>query len=532
MKFPTCARLVLPLLGTAVAVHIKPIDGNGRLGSPGKILTQDTKNSNRAAANPNEGRILQVPTLNYVGDEGIPATAFPLGRCEGDCDNDNDCTGTLICFQRKPGSDVEIPGCDGTPEAGTDYCYEYPSIGGSNAMDVADEPELFKRDENVLPISTAALTLCEGDCDHSGECAGSLRCFQRGGTERVPGCKGTGTAGMDYCYDPNSFTGLTIGIISTATASPTAPPATPLPTVPPSASAVIAPTAPGVLTLVGNGGNPASGFPLGICEGDCDSDIDCKGSLVCFQRGSAMNNIVPGCSGDPMGNWDYCVASVSGPASTLPPTSLPTTPSPTPIPTTDPPTPAPTATDPPTPAPTATDPPTPIPVTPVPTAVYTSTPELSVQGNNGSPAAAFPLQVCQADCDDDNDCTGTLLCYQRDADDTEAIPGCVGEPDKNKDYCYDPGLSGTISTNPPTPGPTTAPLQTSSPASTPALVLLGNNGNPPSVFPLSLCEGDCDNDGECEGSLECFQRRDTTPIPGCSGSGTSNRDYVSVCLFL
>ena len=34
----------------------------------------------------------------------------------------------------------------------------------------------------------------------------------------------------------------------------------------------------------GNNGFPESAFPLGMCEGDCDTDEDCKGVLVCFQR--------------------------------------------------------------------------------------------------------------------------------------------------------------------------------------------------------------------------------------------------------
>ena len=29
-------------------------------------------------------------TLIIVGDEGIPASAFPLGKCKGDCDIDDD----------------------------------------------------------------------------------------------------------------------------------------------------------------------------------------------------------------------------------------------------------------------------------------------------------------------------------------------------------------------------------------------------------------------------------------------------------
>lgn len=192
------ARLVLPLLATAVAVHTKPVDGNGRLGSPGKLLAQDVDDSSQAFVNQKQDRKLQLPVLNYVGDEGSPASAFPLGPCEGDCDDDSDCVGALICFQRPMGGVEAIPGCAGTPVGGRDYCYQDPNFGGSNAMIGMEEPVLFSRDENVLPIADDPLTLCEGDCDHNGQCEGSLWCFQRGGTEKVPGCSGDGMAGMDY----------------------------------------------------------------------------------------------------------------------------------------------------------------------------------------------------------------------------------------------------------------------------------------------------------------------------------------------
>ena len=40
---------------------------------------------------------------------------------------------------------------------------------------------------------------------------------------------------------------------------------------------------------------PRSAFPLTLCQGDCDSDRDCKGDLVCLQRG--RDDPIPGCMG-------------------------------------------------------------------------------------------------------------------------------------------------------------------------------------------------------------------------------------------
>ncbi len=68
--------------------------------------------------------------------------------------------------------------------------------------------------------------------------------------------------------------------------------------------------------------------------------------------------------------------------------------------------------------------------------------------------------------------------------------------------------------NSPTNGPTAAP--TNAPTSAPTnaltkvptnaptvsapmpLVIAGDNGTPTESFPLGLCEGDCDYDGECQ----------------------------------
>jgi hypothetical protein len=61
------------------------------------------------------------------------------------------------------------------------------------------------------------------------------------------------------------------------------------------------------IAAIGFNGSPSEVYPLGLCQGDCDSDSDCADNLVCFQRGP--NESVPGCSGGESGNTDddYCV---------------------------------------------------------------------------------------------------------------------------------------------------------------------------------------------------------------------------------
>lgn len=63
-----------------------------------------------------------TPELTIVGDEGLPEGTFPLGQCQGDCDDDSECADGLACFQR---DDYEmVPGCSGKGERKTDYCYD------------------------------------------------------------------------------------------------------------------------------------------------------------------------------------------------------------------------------------------------------------------------------------------------------------------------------------------------------------------------------------------------------------------------
>eukprot|EP00581_Thalassiosira_minuscula_P030378 CAMPEP_0183780492 /NCGR_PEP_ID=MMETSP0739-20130205/56458_1 /TAXON_ID=385413 /ORGANISM="Thalassiosira miniscula, Strain CCMP1093" /LENGTH=481 /DNA_ID=CAMNT_0026023463 /DNA_START=172 /DNA_END=1617 /DNA_ORIENTATION=- len=114
--------------------------------------------------------------LAFVGNNLKPDFAFPLCRCEADCDKDVDCAGDLVCFNRS--GNEQVPGCKGAASEATDYCTHRPS-------------------PNYLSVKT--LGLCEGDCDKDFDCAPGLFCFKRNGFTEVPGCNGKGTRGVDYC---------------------------------------------------------------------------------------------------------------------------------------------------------------------------------------------------------------------------------------------------------------------------------------------------------------------------------------------
>ena len=86
----------------------------------------------------------------------------------------------------------------------------------------------------------------------------SMQCYQRDGDDGyVPGCQGTPSHNTDYCVDPGA---------AVPTESPVEPP-----TDPPTSSCDYE-----VLTFVGDGLD----YPLGCCEGDCDSDSQCSDGLM------------------------------------------------------------------------------------------------------------------------------------------------------------------------------------------------------------------------------------------------------------
>jgi hypothetical protein len=105
-------------------------------------------------------------------------------------------------------------------------------------------------------VTAGSLKICQGDCDKDSDCAHGLKCFHRSANQHVPGCTGDKAEwkGIDFCYKP------------------------PL----------------GTLKIVGD--EWGHGFPLNNCEGDCDSDSDCKKGLKCFHRHNLEP--VPGCKGD------------------------------------------------------------------------------------------------------------------------------------------------------------------------------------------------------------------------------------------
>ena len=119
---------------------------------------------------------------------------------------------------------------------------------------------------------------CQGECDIDSDCKGDLKCFLRMGSEKVPGCFGSGTAGSDYCYQSStsstSFTSTSSSVIKNIF---------------------------GRLRASGC----SKDRPCGVCEGDCDNNDECAGNLICKLKDGP--GVVQGCSGYDPSNTDFCV---------------------------------------------------------------------------------------------------------------------------------------------------------------------------------------------------------------------------------
>ena len=190
------------------------------------------------------------------GGSGCSSTQ-QCSECHGDCDDDSQCATGLACFQRS--AEEPVPGCTGAGRNTYDYCYY---TGGPN--------ELTTVPPNSSSCSSAApCAACHGDCDSDSQCRGDLQCFQRDGTDPVPGCTGVGDNTYDYCYSANSLIDVEPG-----------------------------------------SSGCTSSAPCPVCSGDCDSDSQCEGGATCFQRDGY--EAVPGCRGQGHTTWDYCVAPETG----------------------------------------------------------------------------------------------------------------------------------------------------------------------------------------------------------------------------
>lgn len=220
--------------------------------------------------------------------------------------------------------------------------------------------------------------------------------------------------------------------------------------------------------------------PCQACAGDCDDDADCADGTVCFQRERDDGSPVPGCgSGGPgdIPGADYCYdPSYAGGGSPPPsPASQP----------------------------------------------------LRWLGAEGC-TADRPCSSCAGDCDEDDDCEGSLGCYKRlvgQTSETNPVPGCVGGGPGDVpggDYCYDPNFGrGSTGGGPPSSRPGAS-------GGRPVPPTFGMPQPPPSAPSLSRPNGGAPSAPSRPASPSA---QETTPYPArdapAQGSPSSNAGIES-----
>ena len=249
-------------------------------------------------------------------------------------------------------------------------------------------------------FSDSQCTQCTGDCDSDSDCAEGLRCAQRrssSGVEIVPGCVwGPNSDDLrfdssDYCECYQSvcltfsYYELTQNILDLLYLFLFSNFQGFLPT-----------SKPGFINYVGE--CDADTYLCGLCEGDCDSDSDCEGDLVCAERSGFA--AVVGCEGAG-GDRDVYGKDVCVPAQ---PTASPTL-----------------------------KPPSPTPMFPN-----------SLKYKDSGCSMNDSCSKCEGPCNDDNNsCNAGLVCFVRTG--SEPVPGCVtsGIGDiSGADYCHEDPLNG------------------------------------------------------------------------------------------
>ena len=102
----------------------------------------------------------------------------------------------------------------------------------------------------------------------------------------------------------------------------------------------------------------------------------------------------------------------------------------------------------------------------------------------------------------------------------EFVPGCQGRGREEVDYCYLPeeSFQEAITTD----------AESDEAQVNEGLQLKDYTRTCTEHSPCQLCEGDCDQDIDCDSNLVCFHRRFGDPlreVPGCPGRGVAGGDY-------
>ena len=467
--------------------------------------------------------------------------------CEGDCDTDADCAGSLVCSFRSAGSTAAIPSCGSGGLGGWDYCIA-PSTP-TPAPPTAAKPTLGRLYSTSIHGCGGLGYLCnkcEGDCDSDRDCAGSLVCYQRVGHEAIPECgNGIGNGGMlgetsleaadrhhliaifavvrpfqepaiiyalfltllfasllvplvdwDYCGVAYNLPPCNLSIPASIRPKCKLPPCNT--SIPKNQQGECEWTITTSSILASTGTCPSGGCEE--CEGLCHSDSDCAGNLECFKRDGLEQ--VPGCGSGGKEGWNYCTKALPLCDLSLPPASRPLCKIFKPPCDMDVPLYAqPPCEKPPTPVPTQR------PTTPIPTATPTLPPPPTTSRPTPTPPPPTALPVCDL----------SVAPWNRPPCRLVLSPCNPLIPQSQQTACQ------VRETAVPTRAPTT-----SAPTAAPTASLLVSTGSDGcGSGGCEECEGQCEFDSDCAGDLVCFQRKALEHVRGCGSGGREGWDYCA-----
>ena len=176
---PTSSPSISPVISTAAPTHV-PSTGSPVTefpttipsGLPTTVKTMDPTgtimpNSTEVGSDPAQAGKNINPITSVYG-ESTTSLSFvnfkhengALGKCEGDCNKDDDCGDGLLCFRRAENGgwrEMQVPGCKANedhPMRRVDYCYDpldsVKSIIGRGEPDVDEDEIIEDTTENMM----------------------------------------------------------------------------------------------------------------------------------------------------------------------------------------------------------------------------------------------------------------------------------------------------------------------------------------------------------------------------------------------
>ena len=116
-------------------------------------------------------------------------TKIPCGEGQGDCDDDTECEGSLVCGHMNCMNSTISDCCTSTCHTDTD-CVNQECNVNTNMCRLDSYSTAWSNCSDASPCANA-----EGDCDHDSDCVGALLC----GNDNCA----SGPTGMDCCADPD-----------------------------------------------------------------------------------------------------------------------------------------------------------------------------------------------------------------------------------------------------------------------------------------------------------------------------------------